>query len=510
MTVVSSQEALPLRDAILSGRHSLPDIEQLAPWLQRFLDNERGALGIWFGAGPLTPTAGYDILRGLVDRDIAAIDDLLSLQLDAVLHHTRLQRFEGSWRGLWWLVQCIEPRRRVKVAVLPASWRDLDRDIARAVEFDQSGVFRLVYENEFGSPGGEPFGLLLIDHEVSHRPNPRDRSGQAPVDDISLLTAFASIAAAAFVPTVLAASPALLGADSFEDLALSSDMTSTLNDHDHARWRAAASREDTRFLCVTLPRVQARPRWTTHPDHKGGLRYEEHAPSCRERTWAVAGYAFAASVARSHADHGWPADVRGVGTDRVGGGLVLNLPQEPFVFGAATASPRSPLSLGLTDAQEYMLNQAGLMPLNTLPYGEAAFASVHSLQTVRTPTPGREPTAAQANRRISAQISAMLCVSRFAHYIKVLGRQLTGSLYEAAEIEARLQRWLDKYVNANPDSRPETRAGTPLLGGRVAVQPMEGQPGSYSCVFHLQPYHQLDDISAVFRLATSFSNLGAA
>lgn len=510
MTPASNQEVQPLRNVILSGRHSRPDSEQLAPRLRRFLDNERDALGIWFGSRALAPTADHDVLRGMIDRDVAAIDDLLSEQLDEVLHDAKLQRFEGSWRGLWWLVQGIEPGRRVKVAILPASWRDLDRDVARAAEFDQSGVFRLVYENEFGSPGGEPFGLLLIDHEVSHRPGPRGQSGQAPVDDISLMTTLASIAAAAFVPTVFAASPALLGADCFEDLALSSDLTGTLNDPDHARWRAAASREDARFICVTLPRVQARPRWTAHPSHEGGLRYEEYAPGSRERTWSVAGYAFAASVARSHADHSWPADVRGVGIDRVGGGLVLNLPHEPFVFGPATTGLRGSLSLSLTDAQEHALTQAGLMPLNTLPYGEAGFASVHSLQTARTPAPGREPAAAQANRRISAEISAMLCVSRFAHYIKILGRELTGSFYEASEIESRLQSWLSNYVNANTESSPETRARTPLLEGRVAVQPLEGRPGSYNCVFHLRPYHQLDDISTTFRLVTSFSNPGVA
>jgi type VI secretion system ImpC/EvpB family protein len=510
MESAANQETQPLRDAILSGRHSRPDGGQLAPRLHSFLGDERGALGIWFGTQVAAPAMDQDVLRGLIDRDITAIDDLLSEQLDEVLHDARLQRFEGSWRGLWWLVQGIEPGRHVKVAVLPASWRDLDRDVARAVEFDQSSVFRLVYENEFGSPGGEPFGLLLIDHEVSHRPGPRDQSGQAPVDDISLMTTFASIAAAAFVPTVLAASPALLGVDRFEDLALSSDLTSTLEDHDHARWRAAASREDARFICVTLPRVQARPRWTVHPDHAGGLRYQEHAPGSRERTWSVAGYAFAALVARSHADHGWPADVRGVGTDRVGGGLVLNLPQEPFVFGPATTSLRGPLSLGLTDAQEHALTQAGLMPLNTLPYGEAAFASVHSLQTVRAPAPGREPTAAQANRRISTQISAMLCASRFAHYIKILGRELTGSFLEASEVEIRLQRWLSNYVNTNQESRPETRASTPLLEGQVEVRSLKEQPGSYNCVFHLRPYHQLDDISTTFRLVTSFSNPGVA
>ena len=269
------------------------------------------------------------------------------------------------------------------------------------------------------------------------------------------------------------------------------------------------AREDVRFLCVTLPRVLARPRWTAAPGHEGGLRYEEHAPSSRERTWSVAGYAFAASVVRAQTDHGWPADIRGVAADRVGGGLVLHLPQEPCVLGAATTSPRGPLSLGLTDAQERALSLAGFMPLNTLPHGEAAFASVHSLQATRPPAPGREATAAEASRRISAQISALLCVSRFAHYIKILGREMVGSLHTAADVEARLHRWLLDYVNGNPASRAETRARTPLVSGNVAVRELEGRPGSLGCIMHLQPHHQLDDVSTVFRLVTTFAKPGA-
>jgi type VI secretion system ImpC/EvpB family protein len=322
---------------------------------------------------------------------------------------------------------------------------------------------------------------------------------------VSLIGTLASIAAAAFVPIVLAASPALLGVDRFEDLVLSNDVTAVMSDQEHARWRAATSREDMRFICVTLPRILARPRWTSFHDHAGGLRHEEQAPGSRERCWFVAGYAFAAAVARAHVTHNWPADVRGVSPDRIGGGLVLHLPAENFTLGAVTAWPRPTLSLGLTDTQERALVTAGLMPLNTLPHGEAAFASVHSVQTV--PVPSRLATAAEANRRISGQISAMLCVSRFAHYIKVIGRDMTGAQYTAADVERRLQRWLARYTNANQDADADGRARYPLLAGQVKVHDIDGRPGSFGCVIHLQPHYQLDDISATFRLVTSFTNV---
>jgi len=289
---------------------------------------------------------------------------------------------------------------------------------------------------------------------------------------------------------------------------LSNDVAAVMADEEHARWRTATAREDMRFVCVTMPRILARPRWTSFPEHAGGLRHEEQAPTSGERCWFVAGYAFAAAVARAHVAHNWPADVRGVSPDRIGGGLVLRMPAEPFVLGAATAWSRPSLSIGLTDTQERALVGSGLMPLNTLPHGEAAFASVHSVQAV--PAPARFPAAADANRRISGQISAMLCVSRFAHYIKVIGRDMTGAQYTAADVERRLQRWLSRYTNANQDADADGRARYPLLAGQVKVHDVDGRPGSFGCIIHLQPHYQLDDVSATFRLVTNFATVSAA
>jgi type VI secretion system ImpC/EvpB family protein len=500
---------MPLRQEILSGRFARPGALAVAARLEAFLAAEPGALALWFGAGPATELRiDPDRLRGLIDRDIAAIDALIGAQLDTILHHPRLQRLEGSWRGLAWLIAGFDPGARLKARLLSATWEELDRDAARASQFDQSALFRLVYENEFGSPGGEPFGLLVIDHELRHKPLPRGLSARAPVDDVSVLSSLASIAAAAFVPMVLAASAALLGVDEFSDLALSTDVAAALRDDEHVRWRALTTREDTRFLCVTMPHVLARPRWLAASQAMAGLRYEEYAPKPRHRTWSVAGYAFAATVARAHAAFSWPADVRGVTTDRIGGGLVTELTAEPFVLGAETVWNRPPLDLALTDPQERDLVLGGLMPLNTLPYGDAAFASVHSMQARYADPAGREPTAASANLRLSAQINAMLCVSRFAHYVKVIGRELTGAFMTAGEIERRLQNWLSGYTNASQGPDPDARARHPLVSSRVTVRELADQPGSFGCVIQLQPYYQLDDVSATFRLVTGFTTGG--
>ncbi len=490
----------PLRAAIMSGRHSRPDMD--AAELHSFLRSDRGALRRWFGAEKaLWLRADPARLRGAVDRDIASLDELVAAQLDVLLHHPVLQRLEGSWRGLAWLVKGFEPGRSLKFAVLPATWREIDRDLSRVSEFDQSNLFRLIYEDEFGRAGGEPFGLLVVDHEVRHRPRRRVGAEPAPIDDIAVMTALAAIATAAFVPVVLGASPALLGVDRFEDLVLSQEVAALLGDEEHARWRALAGREEARFLCVTMPRVLARPRWTEHAGH------EEYAPTAAQRSWSVAGYAFAATVGRAHEQHRWPGGLRGVPSDGFGGSLVLQLPREDFSLGAATRWARPSTDCALTDRQERDASLAGLMPLNMMPYGDAAFGSVHSLQARVPATPGRTPTAAFANRRVSAEISAMLCVSRFAHYIKIIGRDLTGSFATANDIERRLQAWLMRYVNASPDSA--SRASQPLRSGRVQVNELEGRPGSFGCVIHLQPHYQLDDVSAIFRLVTGFVATGA-
>ena len=503
--------AVPLRLAVLSGALGRPGGQAAARMLCRFLTKATGALSLWFGVDAAERLrADPDLLRGMVDRDIVRLDTVIAAQLEAVLHHPRLQRLEGSWRGLAWMLSGFAGAPRLKARIMSATWDEVDRDVSRAGSFDRSSLFRLIYENEFGHAGGEPFGLLLIDHEVGHRPEGRVAGAARPVDDVAVLQELSGIAAAAFLPMVVAAAPALLGVDGFEALALSQDVAAVMAEDDHARWRNLTEREDARFLCVVLPRVLARPRWSGLARRDGDLWFEEHAPGVRERVWFSAGYAFAAIVARAQARHEWPADIRGIATDRIGGGLVLDLPTEDFVLGSATSWPRASIELALTDRQESDLVAAGLMPLNTLPFGDAGFASVHSLQASTSEGSGRGPTAAQTNRRLSAQINSMLCVSRIAHYVKIIGRELTGSFVLAADIERRLQAWLSGYTNASQNTDADSRARHPLLSSRVSVHEHPGRPGSFGCVIHLQPYYQIDDVATSFRFITGFTAAGDA
>jgi len=497
--------APPLRNAVLSGcffgsRHVEP-ARQVAEFA---VEDARPALRRWFGMAVAAELLlNEDALRGALDRDIAAIDALLSEQVDAILHAPRMRKLEGSWRGLAWLVGGLEPGGRVKVRLLTISWSEICRDLERAAEFDQSNLFRQIYEGEFGMPGGEPFGLLLIDHEVRHRP-----SAQAPTDDVAAIGRLSSIAAAAFAILVLAASPALLDVDEFADLAMASDPASPLRQALHDRWRNLAGREDMRFVCVVLPRVLARPPWPDDPARADGFRYAEFAPRATHRIWMSAGYPFAAAVARAFANHAWPADIRGIDTDREGGGVVTQLPVEGFSTDPPGVWVRPPLDLVLHDGQERMLVEAGLIPLTALPYSvDAAFVSVGSLQRPQHYV-GATGEAATANARISSQVNAMLCASRFAHYIKVIGRDMVGTPETAAKIEQRLQSWLNGYINAAINAGPETRARQPLMAGRVTISERPGRPGVYGCTIQLQPHFQLDDVAATFRLVTEVTAPG--
>jgi type VI secretion system ImpC/EvpB family protein len=506
MSSATTENETPLRDAVLAGEFLRRDAARVGARLVEFLRGSLSGLIDWFGIGRMTAIAGdADRLRGLLDRDVIAIDQMIAAQLDAILHQPRLQRFEGSWRGVDWLVSGIEPSSRIRVRLLSSSWAEVCDDLDRAPEFDQGHLFRKIYEDEFGRPGGEPFGLLVIDHEVSHRRLRPVQPGERPTDDVAALTSLAALAAAAFAPVVVAASPSLLGVDRFEELALSMDPSAALRDSDHARWRGLAAASDLRFLCITLPRVLARPPWL-RDTARDGCCYAEYAPRPRDRVWSVAGYAFASIVIRAQAQFGWPADIRGVDADRLGGGLVPDLVREPYSTDPAGAWCRPSLDLVLTEKQDHLLVEAGIIPLNHLPHGgEAAFSAVRSMHAPLAPDSAtREAAALAANARLSSQINSILCVSRFAHYLKVMGREMVGAFLTADEIERRLQKWLSNYTNGSSRRDAAGRARHPLVSSKVRVVPHPAKPGTFGCVMHLQPHYQLDDIDTTFQLATEF------
>jgi type VI secretion system protein ImpD/type VI secretion system protein ImpC len=497
--------AAPVREAVLAGRFfGSAGADARAAVAALVAETEPAAiLRAWFGEAHLAAIARdrapAEALRGALDRDIAALDALLSAQLDAVLHQPRLRRLEGSWRGLAWLVDRLPTTGgRVKLRLLTARWAELCRDLERAVEFDQSQLFAKIYEEEFGTAGGEPFGLMAIDHEVRHMP-----SADHPTDDVGALTALSAVAAAAFTPMVLAASPALVGLDSFAEAAPAFDLADALNDPEHARWRNAAAGEDMRFLCVALPRILARAPWPDDGTRADRFRYRGHAAGAAQRVWTTPVYGLAAAAIRAFDRHSWPGEIRGAEPQaEPTGGVLDNLPWERFPSDPPGAPPpRAPLELALTDEQERQLSDGRLVPLSALEgLPEASFGALPSLHR-----PPRMTTAvADANQRLSTQVNTLLCVSRFAHCIKLIGRDMIGSNREAEEIEFALQRWLSRFVSGLGSGGAEVTAKYPLMDARVEVRERRGRPGVYGCTVHLRPHHQLDEVGAAFRLVTEF------
>jgi type VI secretion system protein ImpD/type VI secretion system protein ImpC len=266
-----------------------------------------------------------------------------------------------------------------------------------------------------------------------------------------------------------------------------------------------AGRADMRFVAVALPRLLARHPWTDDPSRIDGFRYWEHSPDAGTRVWMSAGYAFAACAVRAFAEHGWPADVRGVEIDRVGGGLVTSLAPEPFASGPPYAWPRSAIEFKFNGRQEQALVDVGLMPVSSLPFGsDLVFGAVRSMQAPASYT-GVTAAMAEANARLSAQVNSMLCASRFAHLLKVMGRDMVGSYRTADEIERRLNRWLQNYVNTSIESTGDSRARYPLVEGEVQVRERLGKPGSFGCVMHLRPHYQLDAVATTFHLVTEIA-----
>jgi type VI secretion system ImpC/EvpB family protein len=497
-----------LREAVFAGRFlgHAPAAGRLA---ELVASADRGArLLQWFGADWLAWLRRQDepaaVLRAALDRDIAKLDAMISVQLDAVLQHPRVRRLEGSWRGLYWLVQRLPVSGgRIRLKMLHVRWTEVCRDIERALEFDQSHLFRKIHEEQFGTAGGEPFGLIVGDYEVRHRPD----SGH-PTDDIGAISGLASIAAAAFSPMVLGAAPELLGVDSFAEISPSFDPARVLQDAEHQRWRQSTSQEDLRFVGIALPRMLGRAPWVDDGSRVDRFRYRSHTPGPGQRVWTSPVYGFAAAAIRAFDQYSWPAEVRGADiSEDAHGGVLEDMPFERFHSDLPSEAPaRAPLEVAFTDGQENQLGDAGLIPLSALDgLPEACFGALPSMHK-----PPRMTTAvAEANQRLSAQLNTLLCVSRFAHCVKLMGRDMTGSFLDPNDVETRLQRWLDRFISGGGLSSAETTARYPLQAARVEVRERRGRPGVYNCTVHLKPHHQLDEIGASFRLVTEFAQRNA-
>lgn len=425
---------------------------------------------------------------------IAAIDQIVSAQVNEILHHPRFQSLEASWRGLWQLVEQVDLARTVplQVRVLSLTRRQWVNDLLNSTTFDSSVLFRLIYEEEFGMPGGTPYGLLVNDFEIGRS-----------IVDWDVLESLAEVAAAAFCPTVMAPSPSLLGLDSWNELPFTQQITAGFRSPEYARWNRFRKSDDAKYIGLTLPRVLMRlPHCGSETS---GFIFKEDVsePHGRHYLWGSAAYAFASVVIRSFSESRWLADIRGAERGVLGGGIVTSLPKHQFSTDREGVGTKSSVDVMLTDPQEAELSTLGFLPLSHCPGTEySAFYSSWSLQE---PKKYSDPLVT-ANARIGAMLQYTLCVSRFAHYIKVIARDWVGSGKESVELQRYLDRWLKQYVADSSGLSNEVRAQRPLRKAEVAVQRHPMQPGTFQCSIDLWPHYQVDQLSASVQLKTTIVN----
>lgn len=491
-------EAPSLIDLVIESSAAAPS--SIGGQLDRFLDEPATAqaLLLWLGTRP--DMTGEQLVRRL-NRDVAHLDQLLNDQLNTILHHPAFQHLESSWRGVSYLVERSdeEAERNIKIKLLNVTWRELERDFERAVEFDQSQLFRRVYEDEFGNPGGEPYSVILADYEIRPRPGPGH-----PHDDIAMLASLAQVAAASFCPIIASVGPEMFGLDDFGGLEQHLNHARTLNQIEYVKWNALRKTEDARFLGLALPRALMRVPYEDDGTRHDRFRFQEDVsgPDRSKYLWGSAAYAFGAVLLRTFAESGWLADIRGVQRDVEGGGLVTGLPVHSFGTDRSGVAVKSSTDVVVTDQLERQLSELGFMSLCDCK--DTEFSAFYSNPSIQQPKTYDRPVAT-TNAKLSAMLQYMLCVSRFAHYVKVLGRDKVGVFAEANELESFLQQWIVRYVTSDSEASAREKAQYPLREASVKVQPHPGKPGSYRCVMHLAPHYELDELAATVKVATELA-----
>ena len=440
----------------------------------------------------LTGSVSWDknIVRTMTNA-IAEIDDTISRQLAHVMHSSEFKQLEGSWRGLAYLLNNTPMSDQIHVNVISVDKITLRQDLEKAGDFDQSQLFKKVYESEFGIAGGQPYGVLLGDYAFSNHP-----------EDISLLRDLSSIAASAFCPFIASASASLLGFDNWSELANPRDLEKLFDTVEYAQWHSFRATEDARFVSLALPRVIARLPYgdDTKPisefSYHEALHYGNDKQAALEHNdycWMNACYVVGERLTHAFADHGWCTAIRGA----EGGGKVSNLPLHVFRSDDGDMHSQCPTEVGITDRREAELSKLGFLPL--CHYKNTDYAVIFGAQTTQQPQT-YDTAEATANAAISARLPYIMATSRFAHYLKLMARDKVGSFMEAEEIEAWLNRWILQYVNANPQSKQELKAKYPLAEAKVNVEPIPGKPGAYQAVAWLRPWLQLEALTASLRL----------
>ena len=422
--------------------------------------------------------------EAMINARIAQIDHLISLQLNEVMHHEAFQKLEGTWRGLKYMLDQSETGEGLKIKILNSSKKELLKDLQRAPEFDQSAMFKKVYEEEFGVFGGAPFGALVGDYHF----------GKGP-EDVELLERISQVAAAAHAPFLTGADPQFFNLESYTSLDAPRDLAKVFDTTEYAKWKSFRASDDSRYVGLALPRVLARLPYGKNTVPVEAFSYEENVDGTdhSKYTWMNAAWALGARLTQAFALYGWCASIRGV----EGGGLVQGLPVHNFYTDEGDIAMKCPTEVPITDRREKELADMGFIPLvHCKGTDYAAFFSVQSAQKPKV----YDKEAATANARLSAQLPYILACSRFAHYLKAMMRDKVGSFMSRSDCEQWLNQWIVNYVSPDDNASPATKASKPLREARIDVVEVPGKPGVYRAVAFLRPHFQLDELSVSLRL----------
>jgi type VI secretion system protein ImpC len=430
-----------------------------------------------------------DDVAQTINAYIAEIDRKLSEQINLIMHHADFQKLESAWRGLHHLVNNTETDQQLKIRVMNISKKELAKTLKRykGTAWDQSPIFKKLYEEEYGQLGGEPYGCLVGDYYFDHSP-----------PDVELLTGIAQVAAAAHAPFISAAGSTLMGMDSWNELANPRDLAKVFSTPDYAAWRSLRESDDAKYIGLTMPRTLARLPYGAATDPVEEFNFEEDTAGAdsSKYTWQNAAYAMAVNINRSFKMYGWCSRIRGIES----GGAVEGLPAHTFPTDDGGVDMKCPTEIAISDRREAELASCGFMPLIHRKNSDtAAFIGAQSLQK---PAEYSDPDAT-ANARIAARLPYLFASCRFAHFLKCMVRDKVGSFKERADMERYLSDWIMGYVLGNPENAGETlKAQKPLAGAEVKVEEIEGNPGYYSAKFHLRPHYQLEGVNISLSLVS--------
>jgi len=420
----------------------------------------------------------------MIAARIAQLDELLSTQLNEIMHAPEFQKMEGSWRGLNYLVMQSETSTSLKIKVMNVTKRELLNDLKSASEFDQSNMFKKVYEEEFGTLGGAPFGALVGDYYF----------GKGP-EDLEVLEKMSNIAASAHAPFVTGAGPEMFGWNDFTELAGPRDLAKIFDNDLYMRWKSFRESDDSMYVGLAMPHVLMRPPYGEGSTTIESFNYEEKVDG-RDHSkylWGNAAYAFAARLTNAFSLYEWCAAIRGV----EGGGLVEGLPSHTFMTDDGDVALKCPTEIAITDRREAELSKLGFIPL--CHHKGSDKAVFFGAQSVHKPVQYLSDDAT-ANARLSAQLQYVMAVSRFAHFIKIMMRDKIGAFMSREECQSFLNNWIAHYVLLDDSAPQEHKAKYPLREARIEVSDIPGKPGAYTAVAYLRPHFQLDELNVSLRL----------